>query len=158
MAHVALDLDTSMPPQAIIGALTDFSEKRLNLWPNIDRKYYQVHELGQTTAEVTEGSKGVWERTQYDWSEPGVVRIEVKDSNAFRPGSYWVYSVEPRPQGGSQVHLEFQRDPKNAKGMVLSALLTLFGKKIFGDFLRETLHRLEERPSTPAGTPPAPSA
>ena len=145
MAHVSADKDTTVPAQAVIGALTDFSETRLELWPNIDRKYYKVHQVSENSADVTEGSRGVWERTHYDWSEPGTVRIRVEDSNAFRPGSYWVYSVQPRPEGGSHVHLELLRRPRNAKGLLLSALLSVAGRKIFGDFLGETLHRLERR-------------
>jgi hypothetical protein len=145
MAHVLADKDTAVPPDAVLGALTDFSDKRLELWPNINREYYKVHQLTETSADVTEGSRGVWERTHYDWSTPGTVRIQVEDSNAFRPGSYWVYSVKPRPEGGSHVHLEFLRRPRNAKGLLLSALLSVAGRKIFGDFLGETLHRLELR-------------
>jgi hypothetical protein len=145
VAHVSTGLDTTVPPAVVLGALTDFSDARLALWPNIDRKYYRVHSVSRTTAEVTEGSKGVWERTRYDWSEPGKVRIDVQDSNAFRPGSYWTYSVRPRPGGGSHVHLEFLRKPRNARGLALSALLAVAGRKIFSDFLGETLHRLEAR-------------
>ncbi len=145
MAHVSTDMNTTVPPEVVLGALTDFSEKRLELWPNIDRKYYKVHDVSGTTAEVTEGSRGVWERTHYDWSRPGLVRIDVQDSNAFRPGSFWIYSVQPSPEGGSRVHLEFVRRPRNAKGLLLSALLSIAGRKIFGDFLGETLRRLERR-------------
>ncbi len=161
MAHVSVDLDTTAPPQAILGALTDFSERRLELWPNIDRGYFKVHQVAGTSAEVTEGSRGVWERTRYDWSEPGTVRLEVQDSNAFRPGSWWLYSVRPMAAGGSHVHLEFDRRPRNAKGHLLSALLTVAGRRIFGNFLGETLHRLERRaPGSAEGTVPphAPSA
>ena len=161
MAHVSVHMDSTVPPQVVVGALTDFSERRLELWPNIDRKYYRVHQVSSTSAEVTEGSRGVWERTHYDWSRPGTVRIDVQDSNAFRPGSYWVYSVEPLPQGGSHVHLEFQRTPRNAKGFLLSALLSVAGRKIFGDFLGETLRRLEKRlPASARGAaqPRTPSA
>ena len=152
MAHVIADKDTTLPPQAFLRALTDFSEKRLELWPNIDRKYYKVHQVTGTSAEVTEGSRGVWERARYDWSEAGTVRIQVQDSNAFRPGSYWIYSVKPRPEGGSHVHLEFLRRPRNAKGLVLSALLSMAGRQIFGKFLGETLHRLERQPAGGPGT------
>jgi hypothetical protein len=147
MAHVTADKDTTVPAQAVIGALTDFSEKRIELWPNIDRKYYKVHEVRRASADVTEGSRGVWERTRYDWSEPGTVRIEVQDSNAFRPGSWWRYTIQPRPEGGSHVHLEFQRRPRNVKGLLLSVVLSVFGRKIFGSFLEETLRRLERRAS-----------
>ena len=135
-----------------------FSDKRLELWPNIDRKYYKVHQLTETSADVTEGSRGVWERTHYDWSTPGTVRIQVLDSNAFRPGSYWIYSVVPRPEGGSHVHLEFLRTPRNLKGLLLSALLNVAGRKIFGDFLDDTLHRLERRHTATTGERTQPGA
>ena len=80
-------------------------------------RFYQVHQLGETTAEVTEGSAfadGVWERARYDWSAPGTVRITVPDSNAFAPGGSWTYqnpgrrrrprrpagrTAQPDPQG-----------------------------------------------------------
>jgi len=81
MAHVVTDKDTRLTPQEVIGALTDFSDRRLELWPNIDRKYYKVHQTSNTSADVTEDSRAVWERTHYDWSEPGKVRIRVEDSN-----------------------------------------------------------------------------
>jgi hypothetical protein len=151
MAHVSADADTTVPAQTVLDAFTDFSEGRVALWPNIDRKYYEVHDVGRTSAEVTEGSRGVWERTHYDWSQPGTVRIEVKDSNAFRPGSWWRYTVQPRPEGGSHVHLEFDRRPRNSRGLLLSALLMVFGKRIFGSFLEETLRRLERREARSAG-------
>jgi hypothetical protein len=159
MAHVTTELDAAVPAQAILGALTDFSDRRAELWPNIDRSYYKVHEVKGTTAEVTEGSKGVWERTRYDWSEPGKVRIEVQDSNAFQPGSWWLYSVQDRPAGGSHVRLEFDRRPRNARGLAVGALLGLFGERIFGQFLAETVRRLELRASRAArqGAGPAPS-
>lgn len=146
MAHVVTDADTTASPEKVLAALTDFSERRLELWPNIDRDYFNVSTLGEQSAEVTEGSPvlgGVWERGRYDWSRPGTVRIDVQDSNAFKPGSYWVYEVSPRANGGSHVHMEFDRRPRNLKGLFVGGLLSLFGKKIFGKSLRDTLHRIE---------------
>jgi len=150
MAHVIADRDTTASPERVIGALTDFSPRRLDLWPNLDRKYYELEQAGVTSADVTEGSAafgGVWERSHYDWSRPGTVRIDVQDSNAFQPGSYWVYQVTPKPGGGSHVHMEFDRRPRNFKGKVVSALLSIVGGKIFGKSLGETLHRIEASPS-----------
>ena len=147
MAHVIADRDTTASPERVIGALTDFSSKRFDLWPNLDRKYFALEESGPTTAEVTEGSAafgGVWERTHYDWSSPGTVRIDVEDSNAFKPGSYWLYQVTPKPGGGCHVHMEFDRRPANFKGQVVSALLSVAGNKIFGKSLGETLRRIED--------------
>jgi hypothetical protein len=150
MAHVITDRDTSASPERVIGALTDFSSKRLYLWPNLAPKYFKVESSAATSAEVTEGSAGfggVWERSRYDWSRPGTVRIDVQDSNAFEPGSSWVYEVTPKPGGGSHVHMEFDRRPRNFKGRVLGTLLTIAGKQVFGKSLGETLRRLETQPS-----------
>jgi hypothetical protein len=150
MAHVTADRDTTASPERVLGALTDFSPKRLDYWPNLDRKYFDLRETGATSAEVTEGSSGfggVWERSRYDWSRPGTVRIDVQDSNAFKPGSYWIYEVTPKPGGGSHVHMEFDRRPRNFKGKVLGALFVLAGGQIFGKFLGETLRRLEASPA-----------
>lgn len=146
MAHVITELDTTASPERVIAALTDFSPRRLDLWPNIDRKYYRVNNVGDYSADVTEGSPvfgGVWERGRYDWSRPGTVRIEVEDSNAFQPGSYWQYQVTPGAGGGSRVRMEFDRRPKNFKGWVVGSLLALVGKGIFTKSLRETLKRIE---------------
>jgi len=156
MAHVVTDLDTTVSPERVIGALTDFSPKRFELWPNVDRNYFKLEAAGDTSAEVTEGSPvfgGVWERGRYDWSRPGTVRIDVKDSNAFQPGSFWVYEVTPRANGGSHVHMEFERRPRNLKGLLVSTVLSLFGKWIYGQQLRETLQRLE----TASAAAPGPS-
>ena len=135
----------------MIAALTDFSSKRFDLWPNLDHKYYELTDSGDTSAEVKEGSDclggGVWERSRYDWSHLGTVRIDVQESNTFEPGSYWLYEVTPKPGGGSHVHMEFDRRPPNLKGKVLSALLSVAGNKIFGKSLSETLQRIEASPS-----------
>src|SRR6185369_3145498 len=134
MAHVVVDADTTASPERVLDALTDFSPHRLELWPNIDRNYYKVGTLGEHSAEVTEGSPvfgGVWERSRYDWSRPGTVRIDVQDSNAFEPGSYWVYEVRQKQDGGSRVHMEFDRRPRNFKGQMLNALFSVMGASFF---------------------------
>ncbi len=146
MAHVATDLDTTASPERVIRALTDFSPRRFDLFPNVDRHYFKLESSDDTSAEVTEGSPvfgGVWERSRYDWSRPGTVRIEVTDSNAFEPGSFWIYQVTPGSNGGSHVHMEFDRRPRNLKGKMLGALLSVIGKKLYEKQLGVTLRRLE---------------
>jgi hypothetical protein len=152
MARVSGEVISPTPPEVFLRALTDFSPRRPELWPNLSPKLYQVHSVGQTEAEVTEGSSafgGVWERTRYDWSEPGVVLIEVEDSNAFAAGSWWRYQVEPAGSG-SKVRFQFDRRPKNLKGRLVSGLLALAGKRVFTKSLEETLRRLGAAAATPA--------
>jgi hypothetical protein len=143
MAQVVTELDSTASPEKVLGALTDFSPRRFDLWPNVDRDFFKLEAEGETSAEVTEGTPAVWERARYDWSRPGTVRIEVTDSNAFEPGSYWLYRVTPGENGGSHVRMEFDRRPRNFKGKLLSALLRVAGAKLYGKQLGETLRRVE---------------
>ncbi len=70
--RVHYEFTTALPPGEVVAALTDFSERRPETWPGLDRARYQVHELGETWALVTEGSRrpNVWARERYDWSVP----------------------------------------------------------------------------------------
>jgi hypothetical protein len=129
------------PPERVLAALTDFTADRPRLWPGLDPRYYQVHQLGETSAEVTEGSAfagGVWERARYDWSDPGTVRITVLDSNAFAAGGSWTYRISPDGDGSS-VSLRVERRGRTLKGRLLAALLRLTGRPVFCGDLRKAL-------------------
>src|SRR6185437_7791496 len=43
---------------------------RSELFGNSADGYLKVHDQGPGQADVTEGSRGVWERLHYDWSDP----------------------------------------------------------------------------------------
>lgn len=51
--------------------------------------------------------------------------------------------MTPRDSGGSHVHMELDRRPRNLEGALVAAVLSLFGRQVFGKSLRETLHRIE---------------
>jgi hypothetical protein len=105
-----------------------------------------VHGSGETWADVTEGSGvagGIWQRSRYDWSTPGVVRLDVSDSNAFGKGSFWEYRVTPEPTGGSRIDLHIHRQPTTLKGRLLDAILVVAGRRFFNRDLRNTIGTLE---------------
>jgi hypothetical protein len=54
-----------------------------------------VHSQSEGHADVTEGSGGVWERLDYDWSRPNRVVMRTRDSNAWggRSGHTYVFSA-----------------------------------------------------------------
>jgi hypothetical protein len=135
----------SFPPERFLTALVDFGPGRAEVWGNNDPRHLAVHERGDTWAEVTEGSTsgGVWQRVRYDWSEPGVVILDVLDSNAFGRGSRWTYRVEPDGAGGTDIDLRIVRVPNSARGWLLDVLLTLGGSSFFSRDLRRTVRRLE---------------
>jgi hypothetical protein len=92
MVEIRFSAKSTASSERVLAAATDFSERRPQLWPNLDPKVYKVFEVGEHTAEAMEGSPvlgGIWARERYDWSTPGVVRAEVQDSNVFGPGSSW---------------------------------------------------------------------
>ena len=132
---------TAAPPERVLAALIDFSADRPRIWPGLDPRFYEVHDLGETSAEVTEGSAfagGIWERARYDWSEPGAVTITVLDSNAFTPGGSWTYRISP-DGAGTRVDLRVERRGRTAKGRLLAALLHVTGRAVFCGDLRKTL-------------------
>jgi hypothetical protein len=141
MPVISCIANIGLPPERVLAALTDFTADRPRIWPGLDPRFYQVHQLGQTTAEVTEGSAfagGVWERARYDWSAPGTVRITVLDSNAFAPGGSWTYQITPVGDG-SRVGLRVERRGRTVKGRLLAALLRITGRPVFCGDLRKAL-------------------
>jgi hypothetical protein len=152
MTTIHLTVTTPVAPEPIVRAFTDFTPQRLRTFPNIDPRYYQVHAVHATSAEVTEGSAffgGVWERAHYDWSQPGDITITVQESNAFTSDSYWHYNITAGENGGSHVEFTVHRVGKNLKGRILATVLRIFGRRIFRQDLELTLKRLaEESPAT----------
>lgn len=137
---------TTVTPERFVAALTDFGPGRGELWGNSGAGYLELHDRGEDWAEVTEGSSaggGIWQRYRYDWSRPGVVRLEVLDSNLFGPGSWWEYRLAPAPGGGTRVGLTIRRVPASLKARLVDAVLSVYGPIFFGRDLRRTLARLE---------------
>ena len=148
MPSTHFTVHTTLSPSEVMTLFTDFGPDRASRWPNLDDAHFQVHELGPDWAEVTEGSTTgpVWQRSRYDWSTPGEVRIDVVDSNAFGPGSRWTYRVTPAA-GGTDIDVSIVRVPNTTKGRVLDLLLSAGGGLFFGRDLRRTVHALERRVS-----------
>jgi hypothetical protein len=141
-----------LPAERALAAAHDFSERRAEVFPAVSLEYFQVHEVGDTWADVTEGTRaGVginWERCRYDWSQPGSVKATVTDSNVYAvPGSSWELRATPTADG-SRVEMiwvrEFRRAPR---GAIFGTLFRLVGKPIFRRYARDTLenlHKLEK--------------
>ena len=92
MPKVELDVETSASPEAVRAALLDFSDRRPEIWPGIDPSLYEVYTIGDTFADVREGSKmpgtSIWAKEHYDWSSQDLVTWTVQESNFCAPGSY----------------------------------------------------------------------
>jgi hypothetical protein len=140
MPRIEFDLSTDVAPDRFIGALTDFSPARAEVWPNVDAQHLKVHDVGPDWADVTEGSSfagGVWERNRYDWSTPGTVRIETTESNTWRPGSFWLYQVEP-----GRIQVTVDRRPATLRGRVVAFLLVIAGRRALKSATEQVLRKL----------------
>ncbi len=67
MPTVRFRMTSALDPAALMDVLTDFGPTRPQQWPTIDADHFQVHSLGDTWAEVTEGTAAAWEHARYDW-------------------------------------------------------------------------------------------
>jgi hypothetical protein len=157
MTRIVVDLDSPCPPKRAIDALIDFSDRRPEVWPGLAREFYEVDSVGETSAEVREGSIKpikVWAREQYDWSTPGTVKWTVVESNFCTPGGGVAVTVTEASNGGSHLHLEWERHPSNARGRAAIIFMRLAGRQILRKYIGDVLAKLaaEAAGTTQPGT------
>jgi Polyketide cyclase / dehydrase and lipid transport len=145
MAHVEFDIASRLPPERIIAALTDFSDRRPELWPGLNPKEYRVHASGDTWADVREGNGGpIWARERYDWSQPGNVTWTVQESGFARPDDFVSVDVAPDGSGGSRLHVAWTRHGANLIGAAVVALIRLTGGRPVRSAIEAGLQRIAE--------------
>jgi hypothetical protein len=112
MPSVRVSEHSELAPEVVLAASRDFSDRRAQLWPDVHLEHFQVHDVGENYAEVTEGNPWpigyVWERLRYSWSDPHALRGTVIESNLFKPGSTWELWATPEA-GGSRVEIRAVR-------------------------------------------------
>jgi hypothetical protein len=154
MATIHLNQTTTATPEQFVAALTDFGPGRSKIFGNSADGYLKVHDQGPGRADVTEGSRGVWERLRYDWSDPNRVTMKTIDSNVWGGDSGHIYTLTRRPDGTTDVDVVVVRDGKNFKGRALGIVVGIGGKRVLGKALGNTVKAIEARNhGTGAGEP-----
>src|SRR5207249_3078917 len=103
----------------------------------------EVYDLGETSADVREGTGPFWAKEHYDWSDSRTVKWTVQESNFNAPGSYVAATVTARDGGGSTVHIEWNRTPTSFPGRIAALMIRATkGKPVSASF-RKGLARLE---------------
>jgi hypothetical protein len=146
MSTIHFHQTTISTPEQFIAGLTDFGPGRSKLFPNSADSYLRVHHRGAREADVTEGSGGIWERLQYDWSDPNHVKLTTTDSNVFGGASGYTYTLKRQPNGTTDVDVVIVREGKNLKGRVLSSVLGTVGKRSLGKAFTNSVKAIEARP------------
>jgi hypothetical protein len=145
MATIHLKETTTSTPEQFVAGLTDFGPGRSELFGRSADEYLKVHDQGPDRADVTEGSGGVWERLQYNWSDPNRVTMTTTDSNLWGGASGHTYTFTRQPNGTTDVDVVVVREGKNIKGRALGIVLGIFGKRILGRELGKTVKAIEAR-------------
>lgn len=130
MATIHLHQTTSLSPEQYIAGLTDFGFGRSALFGNSSDDYLKLHQLGESQADVTEGSGGIWERLHYDWTDPNHVVLTTIDSNIWGGASGHTYTFTTRPDGTTDIDVTVIREGKNVVGRLLGFVLGTIGKQV----------------------------
>jgi hypothetical protein len=160
MTTIHVTSHSRLAPGRVLAAGYDFSARRAEVFPALSIPHFEVHELGQGTADVTEGTPvavGInWERCRYVWSQPGSVKAVVTESNVYQPTmSSWELRAGPAENGSKIEMIWIRAFTHNARGRIFGILFRLIGKPIFTREARRTIRNLEraEGATTPARRP-----
>ncbi|HSV40698.1 MAG TPA: SRPBCC family protein [Nocardioidaceae bacterium] len=149
MAHAEMVLSTALSPDQVRAALLDFSENRPKVWPGMDPTLYEVFTVDETSAEIREGTKlpwtRVWARERYDWSDPNRIRWTVMESNFSVVGSYVEAALTPRADGGTDVHVTWERSGTTLVGKFAVKMIELTKGKPVADSMKRGFTKLEKQ-------------
>lgn len=145
MSTLHFHQNTTSTPEQFIAGLTDFGPGRSELFGNSADDYLKVHQRGSSYADVTEGSGGIWERLQYDWSDPNRVIMKTTDSNVWGGASGHTYTFTRRPDGTTDLDAVVVREGKNLKGRMLGLVLGTVGKSVLEKAFTNSVKAIEAR-------------
>ena len=145
MSTIHLSQNTTASPEQFIAGLTDFGPGRAELFGNSTDDYLKVHSESPGHADVTEGSRGVWERLDYDWTDPHRVTMRTTDSNLWGGNSGHTYVFTEQPDDTTDVDVFVVREGKNFKGKVLALVVGSIGRGTLQKELGKTTTAIEAR-------------
>ena len=145
MPTIHLHETTTATPEQFLAGLTDFGPDRSKIWGNSTDDCLKVHDEGPTEADVTEGSRSIWETLHYDWSDPRHITLTTTDSNVWGGHSGHTYTLTPQSDGTTEVDAVLVREGKNLKGRILGIVVGTGGKRVLGKALGNTVKAIEDR-------------
>jgi hypothetical protein len=145
MSTIHLEQTTTLTPEQYIAGLTDFGPGRSELFGNSADDQLKLHSESAHHADVTEGSGGVWERLDYDWSDPLTVVARTIDSNTWGGRSGHTYRFTRRADGITHIDYMVVREGKTLKGRFLGVVLGTVGKRVLAKAFVNSVKAIEAR-------------
>ena len=131
--RVRFAVSTVASPEQVREALTDFSERRLQIWSRtLDPATYELRAVGDTWAVARESTPGspFWVVCRYDWSDPDMVRWTVEDCSWGGSGAGSV-RISAEGGGGSLVRAEWTyTGARRTRDKVLLPLISRFPVRV----------------------------
>src|SRR3954447_12825212 len=160
VSTIHLKQTTTATAEQYVAGLTDFGPGRSQLISNSADDQLVVHSQSAHHADVTEGSRGAWERLDYDWSDPGHVVLKTTDSNTWGGHSGHTYTFTRRPDGRTDIDYVVVREGKNLKGRLLGVVFRTVGKSKLEKAFVNSVKAVEAKnyEPAPAGSPAPPKA
>lgn len=124
-------IDCPLPADVVRVALSDFSAKRFEYFPNLSRATFEVFELNDSTALVREGAGPFYSRLRYNWSAEGRIWSVVTESNVLAAGSLTDVRIEPRDRRSCRVSIHIENEYIGRVGSTLYAFIMLNGRTRF---------------------------
>jgi hypothetical protein len=152
MSTIHLRQTTTATPEQYIAGLTDFGPGRSKLFGNSADVDIKVHSESAQHADVTEGSGSVWERLDYDWSDPDRVVLKTTDSNTWGGRSGHTYTFTRHPDGTTGIDYVVARERKNLKGRFLGVVLGTVGKRVLAKAFANSVKAIEARNAATTAT------
>ncbi|WP_416956874.1 SRPBCC family protein [Nocardioides sp. T5] len=140
------DLVTRASPEQVLEAMTDFTDRRLQIWKKtLDPKVYEVREQGDTWAVAKEGSprSPYWVVVRYDWSDPRLIRWTELETNHGDPGEGFI-RIAPHGADGSRLHVEWGTHPVRPRDKVAIFLLHHTMNGVIARMWRKELDRFAQ--------------
>ena len=150
MSTIHFKQTTTATPEQDIAALTDFGPGRSKLFGNSSDDDLKVHSESANHADVTEGSRGTWERLDYDWSAPDKLVAKTTDSNTWGGQSGHTYTFKRLPDGKTEIDYVVVREGKTLKGRFLGIVLGTVGKGVLQKAFVNSVKAVEARNAAPA--------
>jgi len=138
----------SAPPDRVLAAARDFSDRRPEIFPNVSAPFLTVHSQGPASADVTEGTRQgplyAWERCDYDWSSPGSVTATVTSSNVYAvPGSTWEITATAHDTGSTVEMIWVRCFKRRPLGLLVGTIYRVFGARLFREDVARMLRNIE---------------
>jgi hypothetical protein len=145
MSTIHFSQTTTATAEQYVAALTDFGPGRSKVFGNSADADLKVHSESEHHADVTEGSGGIWERLDYDWSDPDRLVAKTTDSNTWGGQSGHTYTFNRLPDGTTEIDYVVVREGKTLKGRFLGAVLGTVGKGVLQKAFVNSVKAVEAR-------------